>query len=247
MLGIPQQNAKKDFPKVVKQTEALPNGMYKAIFCGFVTLGFHEDDFNEGKLKFYSNFIFEAVEDMAGNKVGNFVKEFDDGSKEEGPTCFFKEIAITDSLHHKSNGFAIAKALDPNVPVVSRGKENEHQYIDGFDWEKALGTSVLLQISQKKSKASGRLYNKVESVMPLGMPLEGTKENIFFNLYNQDHKEVFEKLDGFTKKKIRDSKRVPQEPEVIYRGEEADEAPQVPDPEPDAPQPKVDFDDDVPF
>lgn len=245
MLGIPQQNQKKNFPQVVKQTEAVPNGMYKANFCGFVTLGFHEDDFNEGKVKFYANFMFEAIEDMAGNKVGKFVKEFDDGSTEEGPTCFFKEIAITDSLHHKSNGFAYAKALDPNVKVVSRGKENEHQYIDGFDWEKVLGTSVLLQISQKTSKTSGRKYNKVESVMPLGMPLEGEREPLFFNLYNQDHQEVFDKLDGFTKKKIRDSIRVPQEPEVIYRGEETEEEPEVPKVE--EPKPQVDFDDDIPF
>lgn len=243
-LGIPQQNNNTKFPQVVKQTDALPNGMYKAIFKGFVTLGFQDDDFNEGKVKFYSNFIFEAVEDMAGKKVGKFVKEFDDGSKEEGPTCFFKEIAITDSLHHKSNGFSIAKALDPNVKVVSRGKENEHQYIDGFDWEKALGTTVLLQISQKVAKKSGKAYNKVESVMPLGMPLEGELEPVFFNLYNPEQQEVFDKLDGFTKKKIRESKRIPGEPEVIYRGEEAgEEAPEAPEPE----QEPVDKEDDVPF
>jgi len=50
MLGIPQQNTNtKKFPKMVEQTAPVENGMYKAIFTGFTTLGFHEDDFNEGK------------------------------------------------------------------------------------------------------------------------------------------------------------------------------------------------------
>jgi len=247
MLGIPQQNTNtKKFPKMVEQTAPVENGMYKAIFTGFTTLGFHEDDFNEGKFKFYVNLSFEAIEDMAGNKLGEFKKKFDDGTETVGPRCFFKEIPLADDLHHKSNGFAIAKALAPDTPTIARGKEKEHTYIVGFDWEKHLGKTVLLQISKRKAK-SGTEYNKVESVMPLGLPLEGAIEPKFFNLYNPDLMEIFESLDGFTKKKIRESKPIAGEPEVVYRGEsEEEEAPKAPvdAPEEEAP---VDFDDDIPF
>lgn len=251
MLGIPQQNNNaKKFAKVIKQSAPVDNGMYKAIFTGFTTLGFQDDDFNEGQVKFYVNLTFEGIEDMAGTKLGDFTKEYDDGKKEVGPRCFFREIPLADDMHHKSNGFAIAKALDPNVATVTRGKENEHTYIVGFDWEKHLGKTVLLQISKRVAKKSGNPYNKLESVMPLGIPLEGRMEYTFFNLYNSDQQEVFDKLDGFTKKKIRESKRVPGEPEVIYRGEVAGEEEEAPKPPVEAPEPKakdVDFDDDIPF
>lgn len=251
MLGIPQQNNNaKKFAKVIKQSDPVDNGMYKAIFTGFTTLGFQDDDFNEGQVKFYVNLTFEGIEDMAGTKLGDFTKEYDDGKKEVGPRCFFREIPLADDMHHKSNGFAIAKALDPNVATVTRGKENEHTYIVGFDWEKHLGKTVLLQISKRVAKKSGNPYNKLESVMPLGIPLEGRMEHTFFNLYNSDQQEVFDKLDGFTKKKIRESKRVPGEPEVIYRGEVAGEEEEAPKPPVEAPEPKakdVDFDDDIPF
>lgn len=245
MLGIPQQNNNnKQFPKVVEKSAPVETGMYKAIFTGFTTLGFHEDDFNEGKVKFYVNLTFEAIEDMAGNKIPEFVKKFDNGDVEKGPTCFFREIPLADDMHHKSTGYAVAKALDPAVQTVARGKDKEHHYIVGFDWEANLGKTVLLQVTKKKAK-SGTEYNKIENVMQLGLPLEGEIKPTFFNLYNPDLQDVFDGLDGFTKKKIRDSIRVPGEPEVIYRGEEAGEQPE-PKPEP-APQPAADKDDDAPF
>lgn len=247
-IGIPQQNNNaKQFPKVVKKTDPVENGMIKAIFTGFTTLGFRTNDFDDTKMSFYVSLEFEGIEDMAGVKLPKMVREYDDGSKKEEPMCFFREIAMTDSMHHKSNGFAIAKSLDPNVPTVAKGKEKEHQYIENFDWQGNLGKTVLLQVSKKVSKA-GNAYNKVESVMPLGIPLEGERDLLFFNLYEPEHKEIFDKLDFFTQKKIKESTRVPGEPEVIYRDEVVgDPEPQEPQGEP-APAPKdVDFDDQIPF
>lgn len=247
-LGIPQvNNGGGKFAKVVKQSEPVESGMYKAVFQRFITLGFHEDTYNEGKVKFYVTFGFEAIEDMMGNKIPHFKKEFDDGTEQTGPTMFFRDYPIADSLHHKSGGFAVAKALDPNVATVSRGKDNEHTYIDNFNWDENLGKSVLLQIEKKKSK-NGNFYNRITNVMPLGAPLDVETDPILFNLYNPEHKEVFDSLDFFTKKRIKESLEIGGEPEVIYRetGNDEEQGEQEQE-EKENKEPPVDFDDDVPF
>lgn len=255
-IGIHNPNAgkNKDFPKVVKQADVLPDGMYKAIFNRFITTGFQENKFEAGKIKFVTVFGWEIVEDMAGNKVADFWKEFDDGTREEGPRTLTRDYPLTDDLHHKSNGFAIAKALDPQVPTVRRGKEKEHEYIVEFDWEANLGKTVLLNVVTKKAEA-GHFYNQVQAVMPLGVPLEARLHNTMFILY--DNSEAMQKVYKedvypWEKKKITERIVLPQEPDVVHGAAPApknlEEGKQDPAPAaPAEPQPPMDFDDDIPF
>ncbi|AUR99130.1 hypothetical protein NVP1262O_44 [Vibrio phage 1.262.O._10N.286.51.A9] len=244
-IGIVNANAPKQFPKVIKQSDPVQAGMYKAVFNRFVTFGFHPDDYNEGKTKFYTHFGFELVKDMTDTDVPLHVREYDDGTKREDPKCVSREYALMDDMHHKSNGFMLAKALDPNVPIVTRGKENEHQYIVDFDWEANLGKTVLLQIDLKVSKA-GNKYNKIVSIMPLGMPLEQKTESVYFNLYNPDLQEVWDKdVYGWEKKKITERVPVAGEPEVVYVNNNVQAEEPVVEHKEDVPP--VDFDDDVPF
>lgn len=244
------QQANKAFPKVVNQAAPVESGMYKAVFTRFVTLGFSEDRFNEGKLKFFCNFGFELIEDMAGNKVPQHWKEFDNGTREEAPKCLFREYPITDRLHHKSGGFAVAKALNPTVSVDSwvDRNGNEHQYITNFDWKAALGTTVLLMIEKKISQA-GNPYNQVKQVMPLGVQLDGALvPHVFFNLYDPTLQEVFDKdLFGYEKKRVRESTSLQGEPNVTYRTVVVEEAPAAPVAAPVEPNVAVDLTDDCPF
>ncbi len=232
LLAIPQapnENAKK-FPKVIEQAAPVEGGMYKASFKHFITLGFHINDFDdEKKLKFYTNFGFELVEDMAGNPIPNHWRKFDDGSEEESPKMVFREYTLANDLHHKSNGFTIARALFPQVPTVRRGKQKEHEYIVGFDWAQYLDTTVLVQVEKKQAKESGNFYNKIMGVMPLGAELDTKVDPIMFNLYDssQEMQDVFESdVSYFDKKKIKESLPMAGEPEVIYR-EEAEAQPPV--------------------
>lgn len=230
-IGIVNNNAQqnKKFPTVVEQAPAIEGGMYKAIFNRFVTFGFHPDDFNEGQVKFYTHFGFELIEDMMGNKVPAHWRKFDDGTEREDPKTVTREYALMDEMHHKSNGFMIAKALNPNVEVHVRGKDNEHQYIIDFPWNEHMGTTVLLQVQKVKAKA-GHFYNKIQQVMPLGVPLEQETENCFFNLYDSTLEEVWEKqVFGWEKAKIQDRVQIPGEPEVVYGDKkEAAPAPAIP-------------------
>lgn len=216
-IGIPQINKpNKDFPKIVSQAEPVEGGMYKAVFNRFVTLGFQKNDFEEDKIQFITVFGFELVEDMAGNKVPNHWQEFDDGTRKEGAKTVTREYPLNDQLHHKSNGFTIAKALHPQVPTIRKGKENEHEYIVEFNWEEHLGKTVLLQINKKKAKA-GHFYNQIQSVMPLGVPLEAQLGNTFFNLYDQNMQDTWDAdVYPWEKKKIRERVLIPGEPDVIY-------------------------------
>lgn len=253
-IGIPQINKpNKDFAKVVKQAEPVEGGMYKAVFSRFVTLGFQKNDFEEDKIQFITVFGFELVEDMMGNKVAPHWQEFDDGTRKEGPKTVTREYPLNDQLHHKSNGFSIAKALDPQVPTIRKGKEKEHEYIVDFNWEEQLGKTVLLQINKKKAKA-GHFYNQIQGVMPLGVPLEAQLPTVFFNLYNPDMEDVWQ--DGvypWEKKKIRERVLIPGEPAVVYGNDAQPMEPenkQEPkqEPQPQAVQdPDNNKDDDTPF
>lgn len=251
-LGIPQQQKQSNFPKIVEQSAPVETGMYKAVFCRFVTLGFQNDDFNEGQVKFKTSMGFELVEDMAGNKIPDHVKKFDDGSVEQGPKCIFRDYPMADMLHHKSGAYAVAMAMAPETPTITKGKENEHRYIQNFDWPAHFGKTVLLQITKKQAKkpdenGNPKFYNKLESVMPLGMPLEQRTENMFFNLYDPDMQDAWDKLNGFEKKQIRESVRVPGEPVVVYIQDDAPAQEQPKQEQPAEAKPKVDFDDDLPF
>ncbi len=250
-IGIPQINKPgKDFPKIVKQAEPVESGMYKAVYNRFITLGFQESDFEEGVVKFTTVFGFELVEDMMGVKVPHHWKEFDNGTREEGPRTLTREYPLNDQLHHKSNGFAIAKALDPQVPTIRKGKEKEHEYIVDFNWEENLGKTVLLQVVKKKAKA-GHYYNQIQSVMPLGAPLEAQLPTVFFNLYNPNLQETFEKdVYGWEKKKIRERVNIPGEPPVVYGDAEQEEAPAPQEAPVEQPPAIVDEDEDkndIPF
>ncbi|QQM14235.1 hypothetical protein [Vibrio phage VpJYP1] len=251
-IGIPQINKpNKAFKKIVEQAEPVEAGMYKAVFNRFVTLGFQESDFEEGKIQFITVFGFELVEDMMGNKVPNHWKVFDDGSREEGAKTLTREYPLNDQLHHKSNGFAIAKALDPQVPTIRKGKENEHEYIVDFNWDAQLGKTVLLQVNKKKAKA-GHYYNQIQAVMPLGAPLDAQLPTVFFNLYNPDMQEVWDKeVYGWEKKKVSERRVIPGEPPVVYGDAPAQEEQPQEQPKEEAPQAIVDeeanADDDRPF
>ncbi|QEG09188.1 hypothetical protein CPT_Phriendly_036 [Vibrio phage Phriendly] len=242
-IGIPQINKpNKEFAKVVKQADPVEGGMYKAIFNRFVTLGFQKNDFEEDKIQFITVFGFELVEDMAGNKVPNHWQEFDDGTRKEGAKTVTREYPLNDQLHHKSNGFSIAKSLDPQVPTIRKGKENEHEYIVDFNWEEHLGKTVLLQINKKKAKA-GHFYNQIQGVMPLGVPLAGELPTVFFNLYNPEMEDVWkDSVYPWEKKKIRERVLIPGEPAVVY-GNDA-EPMEAPKEEPKVEEPKAIIDED---
>lgn len=253
MLNIPSQQKKSSFPKVIKQSEPVADGLYKAVFKQFITLGFQENEYDgEKNTKFYTNYGFELIEDMAGNKVPKHVREYDDGSTTEEPKFIFREYTLTQDMHHKSNGFTLAKALSPTVAVVKRGKNKEHGYIIDFDWKAALETSVLVQVETRVAKESGNKYNKLINVMQLGIPMETEGSTIFFSLYDnsQEMQDVFNNdVSFFDKKKIRESVVMPGEPEVIYRAVGDDKPVDIPHKQEEKKDPiqDVDFDDDIPF